>query len=133
MDTEVHYYRCHVPFADTDASGRVHFSNTLRYVECAEHEFLKKLGLSVIETDGTGWPRVHVNCDYKLPLRAMDHICVKIHLAHLGDRSLKWCYEIMNPQGELAASGHIVTVKANARGELICLSDRERVALETIL
>src|SRR5213078_989612 len=36
-----------VEFADTDMAGIVHFANFFRYMESAEHEFLRSHGLSV--------------------------------------------------------------------------------------
>ena len=53
-----------VEFADTDMAGIVHFSNYLRYMEMAEHDFLRSIGFSVngtIEGRHVGWPRVHAD------------------------------------------------------------------------
>ena len=44
-----------VEFRDTDAAGIVHFSVFFAYMEQAEHEFLRSLGLSVhggVDADG---------------------------------------------------------------------------------
>ena len=46
--------RQRVEFADTDMAGIVHFANFFRYMERAEHEFLRSLGLSVHAVDGDG-------------------------------------------------------------------------------
>ena len=48
-------FRCRqrVEFADTDMAGIVHFSNFFRYMERAEHEFLRSLGLSVHDVTPT--------------------------------------------------------------------------------
>src|SRR5947208_2013483 len=50
-----------VEFADTDMAGIVHFSAFFRFMESAEHEFLRARGLSVVlDWDGEhlGFPRV---------------------------------------------------------------------------
>ena len=36
-----------VEFADTDMAGIIHFANYYRYMEEAEHTFIRSLGLSV--------------------------------------------------------------------------------------
>ena len=40
-------YRRRVEFSETDLAGIVHFSNYFRYMEAAEHEFFRSLGLSI--------------------------------------------------------------------------------------
>jgi YbgC/YbaW family acyl-CoA thioester hydrolase len=70
-----------VTFAETDMAGIVHFSNFFRYMENAEHEFFRQLGLSIhmpIEGRIFSWPRVRAECDYHSPLRFEDEL--DIHL-----------------------------------------------------
>ncbi|MBK9139697.1 MAG: acyl-CoA thioesterase [Verrucomicrobia bacterium] len=70
-----------VEFSETDAAGIVHFSNFFRYMESAEHAFFRSLGYSVMMRHldpPLGFPRVHVECDFKAPLRFED--LVEIHL-----------------------------------------------------
>jgi YbgC/YbaW family acyl-CoA thioester hydrolase len=70
-----------VEFSETDAAGIVHFSNFFRYMESAEHAFFRSLGYSVMMRQfdpPLGFPRVHVACDFKAPLRFED--LVEIHL-----------------------------------------------------
>jgi YbgC/YbaW family acyl-CoA thioester hydrolase len=74
-------HRRRVEFAETDMAGIVHFSNFFRYMEMAEHEFLRSLGLSVhAVSDGrvVAWPRVHAECTYEAPLTFEDE--VDVHL-----------------------------------------------------
>ena len=59
-----------VEFMDTDMAGIVHFTAFFRYMETAEHAFLRSLGLSVHDRSGhpvVGWPRVRADCSYKAP------------------------------------------------------------------
>ena len=68
-----------VEFSETDMAGIVHFSNFCRYMEHAEHAFFRSLDRSIVDRDlGVGWPRVHLSCDFKKPLRFEDE--VEIHL-----------------------------------------------------
>lgn len=74
-------YTKRVEFYETDLAGIMHFSNFFRYMEIAEHAFVRSLGFSIHqEFDGvkTGWPRVHVECDFFKPLQYEDE--VEIHL-----------------------------------------------------
>ena len=66
-----------VEFGDTDMAGIVHFANFFRFMEAAEHAFLRSLGLSVVmEIDGGkyGLPRVSASCDYLKPARFGDEL-----------------------------------------------------------
>ncbi len=70
-----------VEFSETDAAGIVHFSNFFRYMESAEHAFFRALGYSIMMRrfdPPLGFPRVHVSCDYRSPLRFED--LVEVHL-----------------------------------------------------
>ena len=61
-----------VEFHETDMAGIVHFSNFFRYMEAAEHEFLRSRGLSVVldwEGQRLTFPRVAASCDFRRPLR----------------------------------------------------------------
>ena len=60
-----------VEFAETDLAGIAHFANFFRWMESAEHEFLRSLGLAVhgdLAGVEYGFVRVHAECDYKRPL-----------------------------------------------------------------
>jgi len=63
-----------------------------------------------------GWPRVHVECDYKKPLRAGDRLVVLLALEKLGGSSLHWAFEVWKAD-ELAATGKMVTVRVDATGK----------------
>ena len=61
--------RRRVEFCETDLAGIVHFANFYRYMEQAEHEWFRSLGLKIHGTlpDGTvfGWPRVAASCSFR--------------------------------------------------------------------
>jgi YbgC/YbaW family acyl-CoA thioester hydrolase len=89
-------FRCRqrVEFADTDLAGIVHFSNFFRYMERAEHEFLRSLGLSVHGVNGdelVSWPRVQAECKFRAPLRFEDEL--DVHLLVREKRSKSVTYE----------------------------------------
>src|SRR5438094_10678058 len=64
-----------VEFADTDMAGIMHFASFYRYMESAEHELLRSLGLSVYSEIGgvpITFPRVAASCDFHSPARCED-------------------------------------------------------------
>ena len=82
-----------VEFSDTDMAGIVHYANFFRYMEVAEHEFFRSLGFSIVTSQvdpPLGWPRVHAECDYKLPLTFEDE--VEIHLLIVAKKSKSLSY-----------------------------------------
>ena len=70
-----------VRFNETDMAGIVHFSNFFKYMEEAEHAFLRSRGLAVSMDDGKGklgFPKVSAHCDYMRPARCDDTLDVKL-------------------------------------------------------
>src|SRR6185436_17612716 len=70
-----------VEFGDTDMAGIMHFSNFFRFMEAAESDFLRSLGLSVSWfEDGTKWgfPRVSAACDFKKPAKFQDVLSITV-------------------------------------------------------
>lgn len=129
MEKIRHHYRCEVAFSDTDASGWVHFPKILAYVERAEHDYLSSSGITVFERGKGGWPRVKVSCQYKRPLEFQDRIGVLLALDNIGGTSLYWKFEILKSDGEVAASGEMVSVKVDHAGAVSPISDEERKIL----
>tara|TARA_Y100000588_G_scaffold76065_1_gene79342 strand:- start:2032 stop:2592 length:561 start_codon:yes stop_codon:yes gene_type:complete len=90
-------YRRRVEFSETDSAGIVYFANFYRYMEEAEHAFLRSLGLSIhIETpDGiVTVPLVRSSCNYCKPLRFEDEIEVHLMVAKIGGKSIKFDFHI---------------------------------------
>jgi YbgC/YbaW family acyl-CoA thioester hydrolase len=108
--------RRRVEFGDVDQSGIVHFPRFFQYMEVAEHEFFRSVGLSIhqpLERGTTGWPRVSAACDFKAPLRFEDMIEVHVILREKRQKSLHWLHVIrkLEPTGLVeVARGTIVTV-----------------------
>jgi acyl-CoA thioester hydrolase len=120
-----HVERLRVPWVDTDAGGRIHFSNVFRWVELAETGLRRKLGLM----DGWGsYPRKRAEAEFHQVLRFEDEIEVRVRPERLGRTSITWAFEIAR-EGELCVDGRIVIVHVDAGGRPIELTDRERAAL----
>ena len=107
---ETFWYRRRVEFRDTDAAGIVHFSVFFAYMEQAEHEFLRHLGLSVVQQfDGKeiSWPRVRAECNYRKPARFEELLTIGVRVAKLGEKSVTYAFEFRCDE-LLLAEGSIV-------------------------
>jgi 4-hydroxybenzoyl-CoA thioesterase/acyl-CoA thioester hydrolase len=82
-----------VEFRDTDAAGIVHFSAFFVYMEQAEHEMLRSLGLSVALRDQEGeigWPRIAASCEFLCPARFEEILDVEVAVSRLGRKSVTY-------------------------------------------
>ena len=98
-----------IRFADTDASGRIHYSALFRHVEAAEMEFFRSIGMpfpALLSLD-VKFPRVHVEADYLAALRSDDAIEVAVWLDRIGRSSYTLAFEIRT-EGALAGRAKIV-------------------------
>jgi acyl-CoA thioester hydrolase len=101
-----------IEFADTDMAGIVHFSNFFRYMESAEVEFLRSLGLSVKMTwDGQslGFPRVAASCDYLCPARFEEVLDVAVTVKRVGTKSITYAFAFSRGP-DLVARGEVSSV-----------------------
>jgi len=101
-----------VEFRDTDMAGIVHFSVFFTYMEQAEHEFLRSLGLGVItkvEGEEISWPRVSATCDYRRAIKFEQLINVTVRVARIGEKSVTYDFRFEHA-GQLVAEGRITAV-----------------------
>lgn len=119
-----------VAFGDTDASGWMHFPNIFKYVETAEHAFLRARGVLVFDRAQGGWPRVKVNCDFKRPLLTGDCIETLLSISRIGASSITWDFEVLKATGEVAAFGSMTTVRVDHVGKPVDISPEDKVRLE---
>mgnify|MGYP005698643489 FL=1 len=135
--TSSSWFRCRriVEFRDTDAAGIAHFSAFFFWMESVEHEFLRKLGLRIVDNNPkdaalllselppdeanrcnleVSWPRVSVSADYKAAVRFGDNLDVLIAVAERGTSSLSYQFRFENA-GRLVATGKVVVVRCLMR------------------
>jgi YbgC/YbaW family acyl-CoA thioester hydrolase len=104
--------RRRVEFCDTDMAGIMHFANFFRFMESAECDFWRSLGLSVAwQTGGEklGFPRVSASCDYLRPARFEDVLDVSVSVKAIGTKSVTFGFEFVRG-GEVLARGSISAV-----------------------
>src|SRR5262245_44967162 len=106
MSQPIHISR-RVEFRDTDAAGMVHFSVFFVYMEQAEHELLRQLGLSVMLADDQGpisFPRVAARCDYQRSVKFEDMLDIEASIVRLGKKSVTYAFNFAH-DGHAVASG----------------------------
>jgi len=118
--------RRRVEFRDTDAAGIVHFSAFFFWMESAEHEFLRSLGLHVIDRGAGGgadrgadagewsWPRVSASCDYLSAARFGDELDIAVAVAAVGRSSVTYTFSFA-VEGRPVARGRVVVVRCLMR------------------
>jgi YbgC/YbaW family acyl-CoA thioester hydrolase len=80
--------RIRVPFVDVDNSNRIHFTAMFRYMEVAEHELMRALGLPYASAlFEVAFPRVHLECDFHAGIIYDDLLDVEARIEHVGTRS----------------------------------------------
>lgn len=108
-----------VEFADTDMAGIVHFANFFRFMESAEQEFLRSLGLGVSliwEGQAMGFPRVSASCDYLKPARFEDVLDIAVSIQTIGRKSVSYTFEF-SKGGAVIARGQVSTVCCRVVGD----------------
>lgn len=106
-----------VEFADTDMAGIVHFANFFRFMEAAEHAYLRACGLSVFHVyDGetVTFPRVSASCDYVKPARFTDVLDIEVKVGRIGRTSVQY-QMTFSKGGEAVARGQITAVLCRVR------------------
>lgn len=101
-----------VEFCDTDAAGIAHFSSFFTWMEQAEHEYLRRCGLSVLMRDEQGpisWPRVSTKCDFSGAVRFEDVLAIDVSIARLGTKSATYAFEF-TCDGRAVARGEMTSV-----------------------
>lgn len=128
MDRPCHVHASQVAFGDTDCSGWLHFPQIFRHVEEAEHAFLLGRGIVVFDRELGGWPRVHVSCDFKSPLRFGDAIEIQLRIERIGAAALHWVFEVWK-DGDRCAAGKMTTVRVDGMGRPAVIDDATRARL----
>jgi acyl-CoA thioester hydrolase len=125
-------FETRIRYIDTDASGRIHYTCLFRYFESAEIEFMRTLGITYTGSV-IGFPRVHVECDYKLAMVHDDVIQIEVCLTKLGTSSARLEFRALK-QGEVAAKGVVVLACMDRKSQkAIAIPDDLRTRLMPVL
>lgn len=103
-------------------AGIMHFAAFFRYMESAEHELLRSVGLSVHSKWGEGavsFPRVAASCNFTSPARCEDTLDIEIAVKRLGTKSVTYQFHIRH-DGIDVADGEMTSVCCRVKpGELV--------------
>lgn len=122
-----------VEFRDTDAAGIAHFSAFFPWMESAEHEMLRSVGIQILpdfdHADGAlTWPRVSVGCDYSSAARFEQWLDIEVSVTRIGRSSVHYAI-VFTRQGD---DGKTVSV-ANGTTIVVCCQLRPGGGLEKTL
>lgn len=92
-----------VAWADTDASGRFHFTAPLRWVEDVEHRAYRAVGL-----DPGRFPRRAVASSYLRPLGAGDPYAVDLVVERVGSTSIGYRWRVLSAGAVCVEGSHTV-------------------------
>lgn len=78
-----------VMFRDTDASGIGHYIGMLRYVERGEYALMEAIGhpASELYLGRLHFPRVHLEVDYRHPIRFGEYLRIEAGVIRIGTTS----------------------------------------------
>jgi len=107
-----------VYYEDTDAGGVVYHGRYLGFFERGRTEYFRERGLSVqkLHAEGTVFPVVRMELDFRAPARLDDLVRVETALVSSGNTSF-----VMAQRVVLAVDGKLL---AEARVTLVCVNDR---------
>jgi len=108
-----------VMFRDTDASGIGHYLGMLRYIERGEYALMEEIGLPAPELyrGRFHFPRVHLEVDYRHPIRFGDYLRIETAVARIGTSSYTLAISVLNRDHDtlcLKAAVTVVVVEAES-------------------
>lgn len=129
-----------VLWADADPSGWIYYAAALRYVAEAEAALFRRAGFASDDTirRGYAFPRVHVELDFRKPLKMGDRGVACARIGRIGNSSIRMDFCLLK-QGEIEPSveGHIdmvlVTIESGSPGRPIPVPKQMRSRLTTVL
>lgn len=94
---QVFKHRHTVRFGEIDYAGIVYYPNFFDFYQQAEEEFMHHLGYPYPHLLGIlkqGFPIIHVEADFKNPVRYGDTIEIALTVAHLGTSSVTFHFDV---------------------------------------
>jgi 4-hydroxybenzoyl-CoA thioesterase len=123
-----------VRFADIDRAGIVYYPRFFDFFHRAfEDFFAAEAGIAyhrIIDEMRVGFPSVHIETDFKIPLQYGDVIAVELAFSRIGTKSMTTRYRAFRPgQTAEAAVAHITTACVEmSQWKPIAIPDRLRAA-----
>ena len=105
--------REYVRWGDVDPEGIIRYDAYTRFMEMAEGDFYRALGLSfrdVLERYQIGIPRRVMHLDFLSSPVLEEELEVRVYVSHVGTTSMKMNFDFYGDGGALRAAGHLVLV-----------------------
>lgn len=106
-----------VSFGEIDYAGIVYYPNFFDYFQRTEEAFMEHIGFPYPYLIGElkiGFPIVHVEADFKHPVRYGDSFDVNMSVAHLGTSSVTFGFRVFKGQ-QLCATASITHVTVDMK------------------
>ncbi|MDQ6780589.1 MAG: acyl-CoA thioesterase [Candidatus Eremiobacteraeota bacterium] len=103
----------YVRWSDVDAAGIVCYGAYVRFVEIAETELFRSIGMpygKVFDRFNCWLPRVHLSCDFRLPARLDDKLTLHACVGRIGTTSVSLRFAIDNAAVARVADFNVVLV-----------------------
>jgi acyl-CoA thioesterase FadM len=119
-------------WCDTDRSGHWHHTAAFRLAEAAESALLERLGLlgPLYEEAGCTVPRVHLEADFRVPVRYRDTVVTDLAVAALGRTSASFVATI-SVEETTCAEVRVTVVLRDGAGHTVPWPDDWRALLTT--
>jgi acyl-CoA thioester hydrolase len=121
-------------WGDQDSFGHVNNTIYLRWCETARVEYLRRIGLWMISTEGIGPILASISCDYRRPLTYPDTVEVGARVTRIGNSSFRMEHRVLSlGQKVVAAEVHsTIVVLDYQRQKAVPLPEAVRSAIEKI-
>jgi YbgC/YbaW family acyl-CoA thioester hydrolase len=120
-------------WADTDATGYLHFPRIFEIVEEVESELLRNINWPVsIKEAEYDLPRVHVDCRFLKPIIHDSQFRLQLLVERLGRSSIHYKFRVLDEHDQLAIEGSM-TVVTSQHGKPTEIPPALRHALEGYL
>ncbi len=112
-----------VRYAETDQMGVVYHANYIIWMEVGRTQLIQDLGFDYTEMEKEGYivPVIDLSVQYKKPARYGDTVTVRTWVEEHGRLRTTYGYEVVLPDGELAATGTTEHVMLNDKGRPVSL------------
>jgi YbgC/YbaW family acyl-CoA thioester hydrolase len=101
-----------IEFSQTDAAGLMHFSTYFIFMEAAEAELFRRLGIRLLWAQGEetfGFPRVDCQCSFRQPLAFDDPVRIELAIEAVRANRIHYRFSFHGPEDRLCAEGSMVT------------------------
>lgn len=103
----------HVRWGDVDYAGIIRYDAYTRFMELAESELFRSLGIryhEFVERFDFTIPRRSMHIDFESPPTLDERLEVVTYISRVGGTSLTLNFDFFGEHGELRAAGHLVLV-----------------------